>query len=101
MFCLTFLSSKLYIDYPRKYLCKHKDPITGNSFIVCTIVAHFAEFTVGLMKINSGQLVCLANAATVLISMITDQIGIHSVLIRDYLTNYEVHIMKFVLRPGS
>ena len=68
MFCLTFLSSKLYIDYPRKYLCKHKDPITGNSFIVCTTVAHFAEFTVGLMKINSGQLVCLANAAIVLIS---------------------------------
>ena len=35
---------------------------------VCTIVAHFAEFTFGLMKINSGQLVCLANAAIVLIS---------------------------------
>ena len=27
--------------------------------------------------------------------MITDQIGLHSVLIKDYLTNYEVHIMKF------
>ena len=35
---------------------------------VSTIVAHFAEFTVGLMKINSGKLVCLSNTAIVLIS---------------------------------
>ena len=35
---------------------------------VSTIVAHFAEFTVGLMKINSGKLICLSKAAIVLIS---------------------------------
>ena len=36
------------------------------------IVAHFAEFTVGLMKINSGKLVCLSNAAIDLIVFLSN-----------------------------